>query len=74
MQSAHLPQVTEFKYLGSTLQGDGDMNAEVNVSMANAFWVKRLKRRTGGHSVDGKTGGICQVSYATSVYSQRFTR
>ena len=30
MQSAQLPQVTEFKYLGSTLQSDGDMNAEVN--------------------------------------------
>ena len=25
MQSAQLPQVTEFKYLGSTLQSDGDM-------------------------------------------------
>ena len=32
MQSAQLPQVTEFKYLGSTLQSDGDMNAEVNKS------------------------------------------
>ena len=30
MQSAQLPQVTEFKYLGSTLQSDGDMNKEVN--------------------------------------------
>ena len=26
MQSAQLPQVTEFKYLGSTLQSDGDMS------------------------------------------------
>ena len=25
-----LPQVTEFKYLGSTLQSDGDMNTELN--------------------------------------------
>ena len=30
MQSAQLPQVTEFKYLGSTLQSDGDMNTEEN--------------------------------------------
>ena len=30
MHSAQLPQVTEFKYLGSTLQSDGDINAEVN--------------------------------------------
>ena len=29
MQSAQLPQVTEFKYLGSTLQSDGDMSAEI---------------------------------------------
>ena len=29
-QSAQLPQVTEFKYLGSTLQSDGDMNTEVD--------------------------------------------
>ena len=30
MQSDKLPQVTEFKYLGSTLQSDGDMNTEIN--------------------------------------------
>ena len=30
MQSAQLPQVTDFKYLGSTLQSDSDMNTEVN--------------------------------------------
>ena len=30
MQSAQLSQVTEFKYLGSTLQSDGDMTAEIN--------------------------------------------
>ena len=30
LQAAHLPHVTEFKYLGSTLQSDGDMNADVN--------------------------------------------
>ena len=29
-QSAQLPHATEFKYLGSTLQSDGDMNTEVN--------------------------------------------
>ena len=30
MQSAQPPQVTEFKYLGSTLQSDGDMTTEIN--------------------------------------------
>ena len=30
IQSAQLPQVTEFKYLGSTLQSDGDMTTEIN--------------------------------------------
>ena len=30
MQSAQLPQVTEFKYLGSTMQSDGDMTTEIN--------------------------------------------
>ena len=29
MQSAQLPQVTEFKYLGSTLQSDGGTSAEI---------------------------------------------
>ena len=29
MQSAQLPQVTEFKYMGSTLQSDGGMSAEI---------------------------------------------
>ena len=30
MQSAQLPQVTEFKYMGSTLQSDGDASTEMN--------------------------------------------
>ena len=47
-QSDQLPQVTEFKYLGITLQSDGNMNTKVN-------------NRT---SVDGITGGKCQASYA----------
>ena len=47
MQPAQLPQVTEFKNLGSTLQSDGDMSTE----------VKR------GRNVDGTTGGRCQTSY-----------
>ena len=29
MQSAHLLQVTEFKYLGSTMRSDGDMSTEI---------------------------------------------
>ena len=46
MQSDKLPQVTEFKYLGSILQSDGDMNTEIN-ERAQCGW---------------KTGGTCQVS------------
>ena len=30
MRSAQLSQVTEFKYLGSTLQSDGDISTEIN--------------------------------------------
>ena len=30
MQSAKLPQVIEFKYLGTTLHSDGDMSTEIN--------------------------------------------
>ena len=30
MQSDQLPHITEFKYLGNTLQSDGDMTTEVN--------------------------------------------
>ena len=30
MQSAQLRQVTEFKYLGCTMQSDGDMSTEIN--------------------------------------------
>ena len=30
MQSAQLPQVTEFKYMGITLQSDGDTGTEVH--------------------------------------------
>ena len=30
MQSAKLPQVIEFKYLGNTLHSDGDMGTEIN--------------------------------------------
>ena len=30
IQSAKLPQVIEFKYLGTTLHCDGDMSTEIN--------------------------------------------
>ena len=30
VQSVQLPQVTEFKYMGSTLQSDGDISTEIN--------------------------------------------
>ena len=39
MQSAKLPQVTEFKYLESTLQSDGATNAEVN-KRTHAVWME----------------------------------
>ena len=37
MQSAQLPQVTDFKYLGSTAQSDGDMSTEIN-KMTQCGW------------------------------------
>ena len=42
MQSAQLPQVTEFKYMGSTLQCDGDMNTEIN-KRNQCGWNKWMK-------------------------------
>ena len=47
MQSAKLPQVIEFKYMGNTLHSDGDMSTEIN-------------KRTSG---DGTTVRRCQASY-----------
>ena len=40
MGSAQLPQVTEIKFLGSTLQSDGDVNAEVNKKLGWNSWRK----------------------------------
>ena len=37
MQSAQLPQVTEFKYLGITLQSDGGMSTKIN-KMTQCGW------------------------------------
>ena len=37
MQSAQLPQVTEFKCMGGTLQSNGDMTTEVN-KMTQCGW------------------------------------
>ena len=31
MQTSRIPEVTEFKYLGSTIQKDGGTEAEVNL-------------------------------------------
>ena len=42
MQSGQLTQVTGFKYLGSTLQSDGDMNTEVN-KMTQWGWINWRK-------------------------------
>ena len=44
VQSDQLPLVTEFKYMGSTLQSDGDMNTEVNKRTLCAWnnWRKML--------------------------------
>ena len=58
MQSAQLPQVTELKYLGSTLQSDGDMYTEENKrtrcgcnnwkKMPGILFDKRVPSRTKG--------------------------
>ena len=40
MESAQLTQVTEIKFLGSTLQSDEDVNAEVNKKLGWNSWRK----------------------------------
>ena len=42
MQSDQLPQVTEFKHMGSTLHSDGDINTEVNkrIQCGWNYWRK----------------------------------
>ena len=55
MQSAQLPQVTEFKYLGRTLQSDGDTSTYIYIY-------------TRENSVDGTTGGRCHAYYAIREY------
>ena len=42
MQSAQLPQVTEFKYMGSTMQSDGDMSTGINNRM-QCGWMEQLE-------------------------------
>ena len=42
MQSAQLPRVTELKYLGSTLQSDGDM-IECRNKQEDAVWLEQLE-------------------------------
>ena len=42
MQSAQLPQVTEFKYLGSTLLSDGDTSTEINMQ-EDTVWMEQLE-------------------------------
>ena len=42
VQSVRLPQVTEFKYMGSTMQSDGDMSREVNKRI-QCGWNNRRK-------------------------------
>ena len=59
MQSAQLPQVTEFKYLGSTLLSDGDTSTEINMQ------EDTVDGTTGGRChAGGTTGGRCHASYA----------
>ena len=43
MQPDKLLHVPEFKYLGSTLQSDGDMSSEVN-KRAQCGWINWRKR------------------------------
>ena len=42
MQSAKLPQVTEFKYLGTTLQSVGDMSTELS-KQEDTVWMEQLE-------------------------------
>ena len=42
MQSAQMPQITEFKYLGRTLQSDDDTSTEVN-KRTQCGWNNRWK-------------------------------
>ena len=53
MQSIQLPQVTELKYMGSTLQSDEDVDTE----------------ETRKQSVAGTTGGRCQGFHAIRGYN-----
>ena len=43
MQSAQLPQVTEYKYMGSTLQSDGGMSADIT-NRTQCGWNNWRKR------------------------------
>ena len=45
MQTAQLPEVTEFKYLGSTIQKDGGTEAEVNCRIQSGW--KNWKKMSG---------------------------
>ena len=61
MQSVQLPQVTDFKYMVSTLQSDGDINTDVN-------------RRTQCGWNNCRNIGICQGSYATLLLKDTTTK
>ena len=44
MQSSQLPQVIEFKYLGSTLQSDGDIcTYEYRDKQEDTVWTEQLE-------------------------------
>ena len=47
MQTAELPQVTEFEYLGRTLQSDGGASKEVS-KMARPVWMKQQEKDVEG--------------------------
>ena len=52
MQSAQLPQFNEFKYMGSTLHSDGDMNTEENKRTRcgwNNWWKMSGDKRVPSH-------------------------
>ena len=66
MQSAQLPQVAEFKYVGSTLQSDGGMSTEINKRTQCGWnnWEEDVRRpmrqestttREGKYTQDGRS-------------------
>ena len=65
MQSAQLPHVTKFKYLGSTLQSDGDMSTEINKRThfwgGSKLWTFSETMDIGGQSAVNRDFTVCII-------------